>query len=190
MGFLKNNSENENRKRLRKILNKLKIQSCPEDWEYEQFSVGGLTEIGFSENKPNLLLAISSNGRGVFDCSTLKRTERDPNDNFEIDYSRLTCSGIGMLKDEKIRIAGLHGGGLSLSNFEGESLELMALDWPKSDLIFQAKWASVYDERDFEKCLRIYSTETLMSYGFSPDGNFFVIATSSDLLIFKKKLNG
>jgi len=187
MNILKKDAEQENRKRLRKILGKAKVQSCPLGWDFEHFAVGGLTEVGFSEQNQNLLLVISNNGRGLFDCSTLKRIARDSNDDYEIDYANLTCLGIGELKEEKIRIAGLHGGGLPLGNSKGESLEIMALDWPKVDIIFQPKWTSIYSEMDSEKCTRIYSPDTLKVYGFSKSGNHFIIGTSSDLLIFKKK---
>lgn len=54
MNFFKKNIEEENRKRLRNILVKVKNQSCPDDWEFEQFAVGGLTEVGFSKKKSNL----------------------------------------------------------------------------------------------------------------------------------------
>lgn len=187
MSFFKKDIEKENRKKLRKILEKAKVQNCPDNWEFEQFAVGGLTEVGFSKTKPNLLLAISGNGRGLFDCSKLEIIERDYNDDFHIDYSALNCFGIGKLKGEKINISGLHGGGLPLGNSEGDSLDIMALDWPKIDIIFQPNWSSIYLEKDSEKCFRIYSTGTLKVYGFSKKGNYFVIGTSSDLLIFKKK---
>ncbi len=189
MNFFKKDLEEENRKRLRKILVKAKNQSCPDNWEFEQFTVGGLTEVGFSKKNENLLLVISSNGRGLIDCSKFKKIERDYNDDFEIDYSDLTCLGIGGLKDENIRIAGLHGGGLPIGNSDGDSLEIMALDWPKVDIVFQPNWASIYLERDSEKCFRIYSPDTLKVYGFSQTGNYFVIGTSNNLLIFKKSSN-
>ncbi len=187
MVFFKKDIEQEHRKKLRKILDKAKNQSCPDKWDFECFAVGGLTEVGFSEQNQDLLLVISSNGRGLFDCSKLKKIERDYNNDFEIDYSSLCCFGIGELKNEKIRIAGLHGGGLPLGNSDGDSLEIMALDWPKVDIIFQPRRSSIYSERDSEKCFRIYSPDTLKVYGFSQNGNYFVIGTSSDLLIFKKK---
>ncbi len=187
MNFFKKDLESENRNRLRKILAKTKNQNCPDNWEFEHFSVGGLTEVGFSEQNPNLLLVISSNGRGLFDCSKLEKVERDPDDEFDVDYSNMSCFGIGELKNEKIRIAGLHGGGLPTGNSNGDSLEIMALDWPKTDIIFQPKWTSVYSERDTEKCYKVYSPDSMKVYGFSKTGNYFVIGTSSDLLIFKKK---
>ncbi|AXT62040.1 hypothetical protein D1816_17300 [Aquimarina sp. AD10] len=187
MNFFRKDIEQENRKRLRQLLDKVKVQSCPDEWKFEHFAVSGLTEIGFSELNPDVLLVISGNGRGLFDCSSLKKNERDNTTDFEIDYSNLTCYGIGELKEEKIRISGLHGGGLPLGNSNGDSIEIMALDWPKIDIIFQPKWSSIYAEKDGNKCFRIYSSDTLKTYGFSSNGNYFIIATSSDLLIFKKK---
>lgn len=187
MNSFKKDIEAENRHRLRRILAKTKSQSCPDNWEFKLFAVGGLTEVGFSEQNPNLLLVVSGNGRGLFDCSKLEKVERDPNDEFDIDYSSLTCFGIGELKNEKIRIAGLHGGGLPRGNSNGDSLEIMALDWPITDIIFQPGSTSVYADRDTEKCFRIYAPDTLKVYGFSQTGNYFVIGTSSDLLIFRMK---
>ncbi|WNJ17146.1 hypothetical protein [Pontibacter sp. G13] len=187
MSFSEEDIEAGNRNRLRQILAKTKDQNCPDNWEFQQFSVGGLSEVGFSEQNSKLLLVISSNGRGLFDCSKLERIDRDHHDDFDIDYANLLCSGIGELSNEKIRIAGLHGGGFPTVNSEGESLEIMALDWPKKDIIFQPKWTSVYTEGDTEKCSKIYTSDALRVYGFSKTGDYFVIGTSSDLLIFKKK---
>ncbi len=186
MSLFKKNSENENRKRLKKIFENVKVQNCPDGWEFKHFAVGGLTEIGFSYLNPDMLLVISSSGRGLFDCSNLTKIEKDYNNDFEIDYSELICYGIGELKDERIRVSGLHGGGLPLGNSNGDSLDVMALDWPDVDIIFQPEFSSFYSEKDVNKCCRIYKTGTLKAYGFSKIGNYFVIATSSDLLLFKK----
>ena len=186
MSLFKTDPEEQNRKRLRNILAKTLNKDCPDGWEYKTFSIGGLTEVGFSEQNPELLLVVSSNGRGLFNCSSLEKIDRDHNDEFDIDYSNLTCKGIGELKEENIRIAGLHGGGLPNGNSNGESIETMALDWPRIDVIFQPKWTSVYSERDTEKCIKVFSTDTLKIYGFSPTGKYFVIGTSSDLLVYKK----
>ncbi|MFK7971732.1 MAG: hypothetical protein AB8F95_15305 [Bacteroidia bacterium] len=187
MNFFEKYDQNKNRKRLRKFLEKAIVKPCPEGWQYEQFDVGGLTEVGFSSKKPDLLLVISTNGRGLFDCSKLEKVNRDYHDDFEIDYANLTCFGIGDVSDEKIKIAGLHGGGLPTGNLHGENLELMALDWPDIDIIFQPNRMSIYSDQDCKKCFNIYSADTLKVYGFSPSGKHFVIGTSSDLLIFTKE---
>lgn len=91
------------------------------------------------------------------------------------------------MKDEKIRVAGLHGGGLPLCNSDGDSLETMALDWPRVDILFQSAWASIYSKKDSNKCCKIYASDRLRVYGFSLTGNNFIVGTSSDLLIFKRK---
>ncbi|MBB6461975.1 hypothetical protein [Flammeovirga kamogawensis] len=178
----------ENRKRLRGILEEIPKLNPPVSWEFQQYSIGGLTEIGFSYNKPHLLLVISSNGRGLFDCSQLEKIDRDYNDEHEIDYQKMRCFGIGLLKEENISIAGLHGGGLPLTNLNHDYLITMALDWPYYDIIFAPKGKSPYSERDRSQCFRIYCTDTLKSYGFSSCGNYFAIGTSSDLFIYKRKL--
>lgn len=187
MSLFHKDPEAEHRKRLRNILNKTIHQNCPAGWELQQFALGGLTEVGFSQQNPDLLLVLSGNGRGLFDCSTLEKIHRDGEEDFEVDYFNLTCPGIGALEQEQIRIAGLHGGGLPLGNSHGDTLTLMALDWPWMDVIFQPHWTSVYQEKDTEKCYQIYSSDSVKVYGFSPDGKTFVIGTSSDLLIYRKK---
>ncbi|RXQ87401.1 hypothetical protein EO244_16470 [Ancylomarina salipaludis] len=187
MKLFSKNLEEENRKRLRGILNKIPRLECPIGWEMATFAVGGLTEIGFSDKSESLLLAISSNGRGLFDCSKLERIDRDYSEEFEINYEEMTCIGIGQISGEKVRIAGLHGGGLPTTNKLGDSLEFMALDWPNLDFIFQPNWKSMYSERDIDDCVNFLRTDTIKSYGFNKIGNCFVIATSSDLIIFKRK---
>ncbi|NLR95083.1 hypothetical protein [Flammeovirga agarivorans] len=179
--------ELENRERLRKTLNEIPRLNCPKGWECQQFSVGGLTEIGFSHEQTNLLLAISSNGRGLFDCSTLQKIDRDYDQDHLIDYQKMKCHGIGILKNESLSIAGLHGGGLPVTSLNKDSLDVMALDWPNTELIFAPNGKSAYIEKHRLDCFRIYRTDSLKSYGFSICGNYFAIGTSSDLLIFKRK---
>ena len=47
----------------------LNIPSSSEQWlPVLQVSVGGLTEVGFSQQKNHLLLVVSSSGRSVYNC--------------------------------------------------------------------------------------------------------------------------
>src|SRR5579863_298772 len=76
-------------------------------------AVGGLTEVGFADDS-DLLLVVSSQGRGVLDCRSGEYVARDrtePNDSW-YDERRLRAFGIGPLEGQLIRLAGLHGGGL------------------------------------------------------------------------------
>ena len=57
----------------------------PAPWrEVAVHAVGGLTDVAFAESS-DLLLVISSVGRGLFDCSSGDRVARDPSDDFEHD---------------------------------------------------------------------------------------------------------
>jgi len=61
--------EKKNRQRLITLLSNLPSCASPVGWKsMGKFAVGGLTEIGFSKNT-ELLLVISSSGRGVIDCA-------------------------------------------------------------------------------------------------------------------------
>jgi hypothetical protein len=83
-------------------------------------AVGRVTEIGFV-SQSDLLLVVSSQGRGLFDGRSGERIARDsaPPDDGWYDEVRLTASGIGPVSDQLIRRAGLHGGGLSACTDDG-----------------------------------------------------------------------
>jgi len=100
----------------------------------------------------------------------------------------MTCAGIGKIADETLKIAGLHGGGLPTTNKYGDHVDYMALDWPYLDFIFQPHWKSMYSDRDINDCVVFLRTDTMKSYGFSKNGECFVIASSSDLVIYKRKM--
>ena len=53
------------------------VQEPPIPWRLlEAHAVGGLTDVGFGR-RSDLLLVVSSQGRGVFDCVTGQRVARD-----------------------------------------------------------------------------------------------------------------
>ena len=184
----KNNPEAENRLRLQKLVDRTKITTVPPGWEMKQFAIGGLSNVGFSKNHPELLLVISSQGRGVIDCATLELKERDNDDSWEwMDIYELWAMGIGILKDEKIGVSGIHGGGLPLLNKHGDSVTFFATEWPIVDLIFEPKFKSIYYQDDAVDCFRIFHDYELKAYGFSYDGNYFVTATGSEINVYRKK---
>src|SRR5689334_4773042 len=99
--------------------------------ELDSHAVGGLTEVGFGDDS-DLLLVVSSQGRGVFDCQTGERVSRDrsePDDSW-YDETRLRVFGIGPLEGSLIRLAGLHGGGLLNSVQDGWWVNAITLEWP------------------------------------------------------------
>lgn len=186
--FNKNKEEKENKKRLQNFVNQtIKIDE-PNGWRKTVFAIGGLSEIGFSKQNPNLILIISSQGRGVIDCQKSELIERDNDTNwYWINSYELTAQGIGVLSNEKILVSGLHGGGLPLSNKDGDDLLYMATEWPIIDIILQPNFKSIYKETEAKECFRIFHDYELRAYGFSYDGETFVLATSSEINIYRKQ---
>ena len=101
----------------------------------------------------------------------------------------MTSQGIGILSNEEIFVSGLHGGGLPIMNKSGERLLYMATEWPIIDIIFEPNFKSIYKEYEAKECFRIFHDFELRTYGFSYDGETFVIATSSEINIYRKKKN-
>lgn len=186
MKFFNKNKEDENKKRLQNLVNQTKIVDEPNGWKKSTFAIGGLTEIGFSKHNPNLLLVISSQGRGIIDCEKNELIERDNDTNWDwINSYEMTSQGIGVLSDEIICVSGLHGGGLPLMNKNGDGLLYMATEWPTIDLIFEPNFKSIYKENEANECFRIFHDCELRTYGFSYDGKTFIIATSSEINIYR-----
>jgi len=187
MKLFAGNKEKENQNRLRGLITKSKKTDCPNGWIKETFVIGGLSEIGFSKENTELLLVVSSQGRGLIDCSKLKLIDRDNDTSYDWNNSQeLWAKGIGKLKDEKIYVAGLDGGGLALGNVNGDHLQYMAPDWPIIDIIFEPKYKSIYKEGESKNCYWIFHDYELRAYGFSYCGQYFAIANSSELRIYKK----
>jgi hypothetical protein len=103
------------------------VEAPPPPWRLVGGSaVGLLTDVGFARGS-DLLLVVSSNGRGVFDCATGERIARDRTvpDADSADWQdcfELEAQGIGPLKGQIIRTAGLFGGGLPSITRDGWSV--------------------------------------------------------------------
>ncbi|AWA31054.1 hypothetical protein HYN48_13705 [Flavobacterium magnum] len=182
---------NENLQRLQKLVDSAKVVDTPPNWEKLTFAVGGLSEVGFSKFYPELLLIVSSQGRGIIDCAKFELIERDNNTDWNwIDSYNLWAMGIGKLSEEKIIVSGLHGGGLPFSNNEGDCIQFMATNWPIIDLIFEPNDKSIFNVEEAGECYRIFNDYELRAYGFSYNGQYFVIATNSEINIYRKNKNG
>ena len=191
MNIFNKNKEDENKKRLQNLVNQAIEIDEPSGWEKSIYAIGGLTEIGFSKQNPNLLLVISSQGRGIIDCQNSELIERDDDTSWDwIDSYEMTAQGIGVLSNEKILVSGLHGGGLPLMNKNGDGLLYMATEWPIIDIIFAPHFKSIYKKNEAKECFRIFHDYELRAYGFSYNGETFVIATSSEISIYRKQNNG
>src|SRR3954469_18142200 len=89
----------------------LKLQTPPAPWKrMAAHAVGALTEVGYAENS-DLLLVVSSQGRGLFDCLTGERIARDyaePDGVIDwYDEIRLVARGIAAIENQLVHLAGL-----------------------------------------------------------------------------------
>jgi hypothetical protein len=175
-----------NRKRLINLLSRLPSGHQPPGWEISgRFATGGLTDIGFSR-KAELLLVVSSSGRGVIDCEKGRIVARD--EQADGDWYKplaLTCDGIGPLQNEVVEIAGLNGGGLPTANELAETLEVVSPEWPKYSLIFCPPFKSAIIEGHQDGCI-IIASDHLRAYGFSWSGKSLAYATGSDVVTFRR----
>ena len=165
---------------LRNRLRLIPLGQPPAPWRpMVSQAVGGLTEVGFA-SQSDLLLVVSSQGRGLFDGRSGERVARDPAppDDGWYDEVRLTASGIGPVDGQLIRLAGLHGGGLSACTDDGWGITRIAPDWPLESIVLDPPGSSVLYQGHDRGCLRIAEGMEMRAYGFSETGLSLVVASS------------
>ncbi|MCE9530601.1 MAG: hypothetical protein K8T89_05655 [Planctomycetes bacterium] len=181
----------EHLKKRFEFLEGLRVEhTLPAPWRAAgTFAVGGLTEVGFADSS-DLLICVSSAGRGVFDCMASDRIARDDSEDFEFDSGNLLVAGIGPLEGQRIRTAGISGGGLASTARDGWGVERHPFSFPDDELFFCSPGQTMLWTRPGETPrltkLGGFVTE-LRAFGFSPTGRSFVIATSSDVLIYVRE---
>lgn len=172
---------------LKKKLRALHQVAPPSPWrQVATIAVGGLRSVGFDRNS-ELLLVISSAGRGVIDCRTGTKVARDYNEYYEHEQF-LEAEGIGPLQGQTVRISGLLGGGLPVSTLDGWSVELVSLDWPVTDILLVEPSSFLYGSLYGKPAIfhKIGAESELCACGFSYIGNSLVVASPSDVAIFSR----
>jgi hypothetical protein len=171
---------------LRKEIQALGNQPPFPPWrEIGTYAIGGLLFVGYEENS-DLLLVVSSQGRGVFDCITGTLVARDRvspeyEDDAWLDRVRLMSLGIGPLEDKLIRLAGIDGGGLPHTTEDGWRLSLIVPEWPDTRVLLSMPYIAIYGT--LVGTVQIASEYEVRAYGFSDTGESFVVATPSDIMI-------
>jgi hypothetical protein len=178
------------RETLNQRLRALQLEDPPLPWKrVASHTIGGLTEVGYSEST-DLLLVISSEGRSLFDClsgTCMAKDHEVPGTNMIwYEPARLIALGINALSDQFVRLAGWHGGGLPRFTKDGWSLELVSPDWPNTSIIISPPYKSVFIDSNSEGCVKIAEDYEIRAYGFSETGRSFVIAKSHALEIFSR----
>lgn len=171
-------------------IRKRPIVAPPSPWKASGgFAVGGLTEVGFGEDS-DLLLVVSSQGRGVFDALNGERIERNGQPDWDgLDQEEMLSPGIGPLLGVDVPIAGLHGGAMRRSTDDGWVLTVEAIDWPIHHAFL---WRLPETGRYLPlhqgggnliwKC----AGSDYRTAGFSPTGRSFVLASSSDIELYSR----
>ena len=164
------------------------VQPPPDPWCYvTTHAIGGLLAAGFAEDT-DLLLVVSSQGRGVFDCLTGEKVARDNADPYPyFDEVKLIAHGMGPLTGRTIHIAGLHGGGLPHCTHDGWSLKAFPIMWPHHDIVLEYPYQSIYNNIDNGIKVGEDGACELRAYGFSQTGQSFIIATSCDIALFTRQ---
>jgi hypothetical protein len=163
------------------------ITAPPEPWSFvASIAIGGLTELGFA-NDSELLLVLSSQGRGIIDCSTGEKVARDRDEsNQQLWFGKdcVTAIGFGPLEGSEIRVSGLVGGGLPIQTHDGWNVDALAIDWPDTSLLLLGKYESIYQPSSLFWKLAI-ERET-RAFGFSYTGRSLLYAISSGITIWKR----
>ena len=155
-------------------------------WKHQNtFSIGGLQEVGFA-NSQDLLLVLSSQGEGIFDCLNGEKIARRNNEYDwwkRYDKNKNTISGFAMLENSEIKISGITLGDLlpkSTSDFwELQSEKIFLLS--ASEKVFLSyrgyRTNNIGEEGPCE----------LKAFGFSPTEKSLIFATSCELIIYSRK---
>jgi hypothetical protein len=161
-------------------------------WTHKNtFAIGGLENVGYARDQ-DLLIVLSGQGQGIFDCIAGEKIARQNNDsNWWDNFNQETNSikGFDHLSDIEIQTCGLYGVD-NLSKATADGWTLIASE-PEPD------------DKPFEKYLvqRIYLVSPdkqqknivgkdgaceLRAFGFSETDNSFIIALSCDLTIYSR----
>jgi hypothetical protein len=157
------------------------IQAVPSPWRaLPVYGIGGLFQVGYADGT-DLLLVLSLQGRGIFDCLTGEKLARDSAEAHDFfDQIRLAAEGFGPLGGRSVRIAGMFGGGLPLTTADGWSLEVQARSWPTHSVFLTAPGSRN------TVCIGDDGTCEMRACGFSETGRSFVIATSCELAVYTR----
>lgn len=155
-------------------------------------SVGGLTEVGIhsSSTGEEFVLVVSSTGRGVVSTGgEVVARDRDDQLGDWYDPIELVATGIGPLAGQRVRLAGLAGGGLALGTTDGWSVGRYPVDWPDERVILEPPNTGVLWPGHESGCVRLLGPDVpyeVRTVGFSRTGRLLVTATAGDVALYSR----
>jgi len=193
MDYYKSNDFLKHREKINTLLEKIPSAQSPKGWtRTEGFSIGGFEYFGFAESS-DILVVLSSQGRGLIDMAKNEKIARDYAVDDTLDETLLTTKGFDVLEGETIKLASRYGGSmLPVRNKSGESLIKVSPLYPSDDIIFQPPYECCFADGRYKNstsknCVRIYRG-FLYCYGFSFSGKYFVIADDGGLTYWEANL--
>jgi hypothetical protein len=176
------------RQQLRKRLEELPYSPPPAPWRLiGGSSIGGLIAVGYADRTDDLLV-VSSQGRGLFDCTTGERLARDRAEMFDNpDESGLTAPGMGKHAATIFALAGLPGGGLAKVTRDGWVLSVVQLPWPLHVVFLTSNYTEVSNDNGCVTKLCNDEPCEFRAAGFSPTGRSFIVATSGELMMYARE---
>lgn len=174
---------------LRSQVRAIPVSSPPAPWTaMPPIAVGGLTHIGVATAVgAEYLLVISHSGRGVFnEQGVLVARDRGDEVGDWIDEVALEATGIGPIEGQRVRLAGLTGGGLPTITADGWSLDSLPVDWPQQRVVLQPPGTGALWPGHEQGCVVVFTDYELRAHGFSPSGRLLILASSSDLCVFTR----
>lgn len=154
--------------------------------------IGGLQGVGFATHPvsgDDLVMAVSTDGHGLFDAVTGDKIarDRDPDASTPDTRSDLSCPGLGPISGQRVPIAGLFGGGLHAGTGDGWTLTVVSPEWPNHRVLLSTGgglWRGSVGEDWWHIFHADYSE--FRAAGFSPSGRTLAVATSSDLTLWTR----
>ncbi len=156
------------------------------------YAIGGLQNVGYVTGE-DVLIVLSLQGAGIIDCLSGARLARNNKENWQEKFNEKNATVIGFdfLTDVVIKTHGLFGG----DSLYKRSLDGWRLSRKNSYSIFRflrlksSKREIVYlhsPNMKESKVVHDASTCELRAYGFSDTGKSFIIASSCELVIYRR----
>ena len=153
-----------------------------------KWAIGGLLEIGYFKDSDYLMI-LSSQGRGIFDCLTGEKIDRDNTNYYYDSWNPDTgiVAGFGILEGKNVICGGFeHDNVLAQKTSDNWGIMIekeKRPDWQNK--IVDTDVLYLFNS-DIKEKIEIDSTPYGFDrgFGFSDSGKSFVLASSSDLLIW------
>lgn len=161
-------------------------------WKHQNtYAIGGLENVGYA-NGQDLLIVLSTQGEGIFDCIKGEKIARLNNgSDWWNDFDKETNSikGFDILNNIEIRTFGLYGDDKLPKSTEDGWMLLTSEPEPDDSPFERYLVSKVYLVSPDKMHKTIVAKDgacELRAFGFSSTGKSFIVATSCELIIYSR----